>query len=145
MQNQIGPVSQKVGALVNEMHFTLKPKFPFLFFLEYFLLWGNLVRDRQVMWEWRMQTWCFLQRYVDIFYTGRSTIWKEEKVKPLRWCQTKTEHAQCIDTECPSNLDSYDCHANIGLILEPSWETTNGDKMFLFHLGGGRWSGAPVC
>lgn len=43
-----------------------------------------------------------------------------------------------IDTECPSNLDSYDCHANIGLILEPSWETTNGDKMFLFHLGGGR-------
>lgn len=35
-------------------------------------------------------------------------------------------------------MHCYDCHANIGLIIEPSWETTNGDKMFLFHLGGGR-------
>lgn len=31
MQNQIGTVSQKVGALVNEMHFTLKPFLPRIF------------------------------------------------------------------------------------------------------------------
>lgn len=49
MQNQIGTVLQKVGALVNESLLTLKPKFSFLFFLEYFLLWGNFVRDLQVM------------------------------------------------------------------------------------------------
>lgn len=42
MQNQIGTVLQKVGALANESLLTLKPKFSFLFFSRIFSALGEL-------------------------------------------------------------------------------------------------------
>lgn len=44
-----------------------------LFSTEYLLLWWNHMRCFQAL-QWRiMQTWCFLQRYVNYFQPGRQS------------------------------------------------------------------------